>query len=283
MNKLIQLTIAAIAFSASTAFVTATAGTIIQIQNNGNTSTILTDGKQARMNMGGSEYIIVNYKNQSVKAVNPQKGEVMLLNVDDIPKGSNAARIKTSIKNLGAGPDIAGYKTQKFAYYANGQSCGTVYGSRDAFKAQGVEDLFNAMKTMMERQQAMMGGFAGMMDDCSRADLEMSEHVSTIGVPMRTEDKGVVDSEVKSIKLNVDLPADTFAIPANYKTVTVKDEMAKAAKGMAEMRQQMQQQQPQMQQMMQQMQQSGQMTPEMMEQMQRAQDMMRQYQQPQPQ
>ena len=125
----------------------------------------------------------------------------------------------------------------------------------------------------------MMGGFVGMMDDCTLGDIAMAEHVAMIGVPMRTEDKGIVDSEVQNIKLDVKLSAATFAIPATYKTVTIGDEMKKAAKEMNNVQQQMQQYQPQMQQMMQQLQQSGQMPPEVMEKMYRMQESMKQYQQ----
>lgn len=256
----------------------AMAGTIIHIQNGNEISTLLTDGRQARMNLGGSDYIIVDYRDQSVKAVNPQKGQVMLLNADDIPNGNKVSKIETSVRHLGAGPVIAGYKTQKFAYSAKGKSCGVIYGSQQAFKVKGIEDLINAMKIMAEKQQAMMGGFAGMMDDCLRAGIEMSEHVKTIGVPMRTEDNGVVDSEVKSIQPNVNLPANTFVVPASYQTVSVKGEVQKASKDVAAMQQKIQQYQPQIQQMMQQMQQSGQMSPQAMEQMRRVQGMMQQYQ-----
>jgi len=255
------------------------AGTVIKIQNKGEVTTVLTDGTQAKMNMGGGDYVIVNYRNHSVKAVSPQKHQVMLMNIDDMPKGNGAPKVRTSIKKLGSGPAIAGYKTQKFGYTVKGKSCGTIYGSKDAYQLQGIKELFNAMRTMMEKQQAIMGGYTGMIDDCTLGDIEMSDHVGTIGVPMRTEEKGVVDSEVKSIKLNVNLPADTFVIPASYKTVTVKEQMQEMNKDMAKMQKQMQQYNPQMQQMMQQMQQSGQMSPQMMEQMRRAQEQMQQYQQ----
>lgn len=278
MTKLIQILSIFLFFNIPAAL----AGTVIQIQNGNELSTIMTDGKQARMNMSREDYVIVDYKTQSVKVVTPGKAQVMLLDAEDMPKGNKSAGIQTSIKHLGPGPLVAGYKTQKFAYMAQGRPCGVIYGSKDAFKVAGIEDLFNAIKTMMDRQQAVMGGFAGMMDDCTRADLEMSAHVQSIGLPMRSENRGVVDTEVKSIKLNVALPAATFEIPASYKTVTLKDEMQKASKDMADIQQQMQQHQPQMQQMMQQMQQSGQMSPQAMEQMRRAQEMMQQYQQPQP-
>ncbi|MFV2005342.1 MAG: hypothetical protein ACC650_09045 [Gammaproteobacteria bacterium] len=248
---------------------TVTAGTILQIQNNNDMTTVLTDGKLARMNMPGADYVIVDYRKRTVKAVSPPKQTVMVLSADKMATGNHGPEVRTDIKELGAGIEVAGYPTQKYTYSANGKSCGVIYGSKDVYQKEGIKELFQAMKIMMEKQRAILGGLAGMVDDCTLADMKVSEHVKTIGVPMRTEKNGVVDSEIKSIRVGVDLPADTFVIPASYKTVTMEEQMRKA-------QQQVQQYQPQIQQMMQQMQQTGQMTPEMMEQMRRAQKMMQQ-------
>ena len=255
------------------------AGTIVDIKNKDMTTTVLTDGKKARMNSGGDDYVIVDYANYSVKVVDTKKRQVMSLNIEDLPKGGNPPKIHTAVNSLGSGPVIAGYKTQKFSYSANGKSCGFIYGSKDVYQLEGIKKLLDAMNTIAGRQQAIMGGFAGMIDDCTLADMKMMDHVATTGVPMRTVDKDKVDSEIQSIKLDVTLPADTFTIPASYKTVTMKEEMQVIEKDMTKMQQQMQQYQPQMQEMMRQMQQSGQMSPEMMEQMRQAQEMMKQYQQ----
>jgi hypothetical protein len=256
------------------------AGTIIQIQNKNELSTVLTDGTQVRMNAGESEYIIIDYKSHRVKVVSPQKQEVMLLDTDGMAAGNNAPVVRTSINKIGAGGAIAGYKTQKFSYTANGKPCGIIYGSRDAYQVKGIKELFSAMKSMVEKQQAVLGGFAGMVDDCTLADMKLSDQVNTIGVPMRTVKNGRVETEIKSIKVNVTLPADTFVIPASYKAVTMQEQMNEVSKDMSTMQQQMQQYQPQMQQMMRQMQESGQLSPEALEQMRRAQEMMKQYQQP---
>jgi len=267
--KLIQFTgVAVLLVSAN--FVSA--GTIIKIQSADSMATILTDGEFARMNSSGDEYVIVDYKKKTVKMVNPKMQQVMLLDAGKTPGRGPASQLRTSVKKLGAGMSVAGYPTQKYAYSANGKSCGVIYGSAEVYRKKGIKELLQAMNNMMEKQQAMLGGFAGMMDDCMLADMKLSEHVNTIGVPMRTEKNGVVDSEVKSIKLNVALPANTFVIPASYKTVTMDQQIREA-------KQKMQQNQPQVQQMMQQMQQSGQVPPEMMEQMRRVQEKMKQYQQ----
>ncbi len=259
------------------------AGTIVEIQSQDELTSLMTNGQLARINMSATEYVIINYKNHSVRVVEPQKRQVMLLGGDVIASGNNAPAVRTSIKNIGPGQIIAGYTTQKFSYSANGKSCGVIYGSKDAYQAKGIKELVHAMQTMMEKQSAALGGLAGFIDDCTLADLKLSDHIKTMGIPMRTEKNGRVDSQIRSIKTNVALPANMFVIPASYKTVTMQDQINAASKGMANAPQHRrgddyQNQQAQMQQMMRQMQQSGQMTPEMMEQMRRAQETMMQYQ-----
>lgn len=261
------------------------AGTIVEIQNQGELTRIMTDGQQARINMSAAEYVIINYKNRSVRVVDPQKQQVMLLDADtkSVAAANNFLSIRTSMNKLGSGQMIAGYKTQRYGYSANGKSCGVIYGSNEAYQVKGIKQLVSAMNTMMEKQRAALGGLAGMIDDCTLADMMLSDQVASIGIPMRTEKNGHIDSEIKSIKTEVDLPVNTFVIPAAYKTVTMQDQVNSVTKDMANVQPQMQgnknqDQQAQMQQMMRQMQQSGQLTPEMMEQMRRAQDMMKQYQ-----
>ena len=270
MTKMIQIISTFLLFSSSISM----AGTIIEIKNNNEITTVLTDGKQARMNMGGSDYVIVDYKNNSVKVVDRKNRQVMLFDIDTMSKTGNAPRLQMSIKNLGAGPSIAGYKTQKFGYTVNGKVCGVVYGSKNAYQHKDIKVLFDAIITMMQQQLSMLGGFTSLLDACTLADIEMSNHVATIGVPMRIEKKGSVDTEVKSIKLDVDMPADTFAVPVSYKTINTNGEVQKIQKSMTRVQRHISQnQQPQIQQM----QRPGQLTPARMEQMRRNQPMMRQY------
>ena len=232
------------------------------------------------MNMSASEYLIIDYKNQKVSMVNPQEKQVMEMTMDALAGKSTSSgvpKVRDSISRGRAGPTVAGYETHQYSYSVNGKKCGDVYASIDAYNEKGMKELLKAMRTMVDQQRAMLGGFAGMMDDCSLADMQLIDRVSNIGIPMRTIKNGRVESEVKSIQTNVSVPADTFAIPASYKKVSMEEQMQEASKAMQQAPQQMP---PGMQDMMRQMQQSGQMTPEMMEQMRRSQEMMRQYQQP---
>ena len=274
MIKTIQIICTFLLFSSSISM----AGSIIEIKNNNEIITVLTDGKQARMNTGGSDYVIVDYKNNSVKNVDRNNRQVMLSEIDNIQKTGNASRIQPSIKNLGTGSSIAGYKTQKFGYAVNGKACGVIHGSKTAYQHKDVKAMFDAIITMMQQQLAMLGSFVSMVDACTLADIDISNYVATIGAPMRIDKKGSIDTEVKSIKFDVALPADTFVIPDSYKTVNINGEVQKMKAVKVKVpRHVSQNQQPQMQQMMPQRQRPGELIPERMEQMRRSQYMMRQY------
>lgn len=245
------------------------AGTVVEVLSDNELTTILTDGKQARVNTAGAEYIIVDYQSHTVKMVDPVKKQVMLLAADASTAGLSAPKVQTSLKKLGSGGLVAGYKTEKYAYSVNGRHCGVIYGSLQAYREKGIQALFAAMDNLVKKQQAAMGGYVGMIDDCTLGEMQFSDQTGRLGVPMRTEKNGVVNSEVKSIKWNVELPTDAFLVPASYKTTTLEEQMR-------EVRRQMQQYQPQMQQMMEQMQRSGQVDADTMTQMQMMQEMMRQ-------
>jgi len=257
------------------------AGTIVKVQNNNELTTMITDGKKARMDMSASEYVVIDYKGRKVSMVSPQEKQVMEMSMDTLAgksASSDVPKVRDSLSRRGAGPAIAGYATQKYSYSVNGKSCGDIYASIDAYNAKGMKELLKAMRTMVDQQRSMLGGLAGMMDDCTLADMQMVERIENIGIPMRTVKNGRVESEVKSIQTDVSIPADSFAIPASYKKVSVEQQMQQARQAMPPSMQQGVP--PGMQDMMRQMQQSGQMTPEMMEQMRRSQEMMQQYQQP---
>lgn len=263
-----------------TACSSAMAGTIVEIQSGNDLTTVMTDGKQARMSMSADEYVIANYQDNTMKYVSKAEREILLIDLNSKPAGKSAHSVKASIKKLGTGKTVAGYSTEKFSYSANDKKCGVVYGSKQALKLEGIEKLFKAMSAMAEKQRSMMGGYSAMIDECTQAEMNMDENIKTVGVPMRTEKDGHILSEVRSIKVNASLPADAFTAPADYKTVSMQQKMEEMSGKMADVKKQMQQQQPQMQEMMRQMQQSGQMTPEMMERMRQAEEMMKRYQQP---
>lgn len=265
-----------------------TAGTILEVKNDGELTTMLTDGRLARLNMVSAEYVIIDYRKQLVKVVDQQNHQVVVLDVAAAAKSIPAnTKVHVSLKKLGSAQRIAGYETNKFEYTANGRSCGVILASKKAYQEKGIQDLMSAMQTMIKKQRAVLGGFAGFIDDCTLADMQLAEHVSNIGLPMRTSKNGVVETEIKRIRVDVTLPEETFLTPAGYKIITMEDKIKQASKGWMHAPQgkpsaggqQGVPQGAQFKDMMRQMQQAGQLTPEMMEQMRGAQQMMQQYQQ----
>ena len=254
----------------------ATAGTIVKIQNDDALTTMMTDGSKARLNVSSSEYVVVDYEDRTVSMINPQDKQVMQMSMDALAgnTASSGPRVRDNLRAEGAGPAIAGYTTYKYSYSVNGKSCGDVYASKDAYQAEGMQELLKAMRAMIDQQRSMLGGLAAMIDDCTLGDMQMVDRVENIGIPMRTVRSGRIESEVKSIQTGVSLPADAFAIPASYNKVSVGQQVQQASTAIQQAPQQMP---AGSQEMMRQMQQSGQMTPEMMQQMRRAQQMMRRY------
>ncbi len=262
MIKVIQLALIFLVFNSAAVM----AGTVIEVKDEEGISAILTDGKQVRLNTDGLDYVIIDTLNNTMKSVVTEEQMVILFDMANLPKTGKAQKVHLSIKNLGAGPAIAGYKTQKFGVTANGSNCGVIYGSKQAYRNKHVKVVVDAMRSMAKQAEAMLGGFASMVDDCELADLEMSKHTATIGVPMRSVVNGVVDFEITAINFDVALPADTFVIPASYKITSMAEVMQNMSKDNMQMLQQYEQQMQQYQQEM-----MRQLPPEAMEQLRRTQ------------
>jgi len=263
---------------------TAIASTLIEVTSKeGGQTQIMMDSNKARIGMGeGQGYMLIDYKKQTMFAVVPEKKQILDMS-GDMPSmgGRPAPKIKTELVSNGSGPTIAGYSTKKFTLKAEGKACGTLFGSKAAMEATGIARLFESMKAMAEKQRAAMGGYAAMIDVCTRANMDFASQGLKVGVPMRMLDaNGKITSEIKSIKTDASLPANVFTLPQGYETISMAEQMNRAKQGMGQgMNQNMNQrsgQVPDMQQMMKQMQQSGRMSPEAIEQMKRYQEMLQQ-------
>lgn len=254
---------------------TVLAATLIEVVEDGERSQVMIDGNKSRINMGeGQGFMLIDYKKQTMFAVMPKEKQILDMS-GDLPSlgGSPVAEIKTVLVSNGRGPTIAGFPTKKFTLKAEGKVCGTLFGSKAAMQTIGLNRLFESMKAMAEKQRTAMGRYAALVDVCTRADMSFASQVEKVGVPMRTLDaNGKITSEIKSIKTNVRLPANTFTLPQGYEIITLAEQMDRARQGLNQLQGQM----PDMQQMMKQMQESGGMPPEVMQQMKRYQEMLQQ-------
>lgn len=197
------------------------AGTIVEIHNSNELTTLYTDGQFAKIELPMSEYALVDHEQSDAKIINASKKEITLLTINDIDPRRDVNAVDIKVIKEGQGIMVAGYATQKYRYSANGKMCGIIFGSRAAYEEKGVKEIFSAINILMKKQYAVLGGFARLVDACTLADMQVGDFVHVFGVPMRIEKSGIVDSEVKSISVDVELPVDSFILPADYKVINI--------------------------------------------------------------
>ncbi|MGH8547373.1 MAG: hypothetical protein ACRERU_01975 [Methylococcales bacterium] len=210
--------------------VTVYGGTLVDVRDrNGRDSQFLSEGKMGRLNMAdGKTYIILDYVNQSIKGVMPESREVLDLSAAVPSLGLGGAPEKTAmqVEAEGDGPEVAGYATQQYKLSVNGEFCGTVFGSREALEGTGLDQMFRALQKVAERTAKTIGSVQSGMSPCQRGKTNTFDHVTTIGAPLRSlDEKGRVDVEVTRIQTDVSLPPDTFAVPSEYKVMSVADKI----------------------------------------------------------
>ena len=229
----------------------------------GQKSVISSNGSKSRIdNAGMPGYAIVDHRSGEFLMVDTGRKEVMVttLGRDGVVVGGEA--ISVSLEDKGGGQKIAGYGTRKFRFIANGENCGTIYGSRKLMKNDRVRAMFEAMRGMRNISHSMTAGLSGMLPLCQRAQMHLSGVVDSAGVPMRVLDaSGKTLSEVASVDTDKRLPADFYELPGGLTRIDMDAKMKQTSEQMQNM--------PDMSEMIEQMQQGGgQMTPEMQEQMQ---------------
>jgi len=193
------------------------ASTVVEFSGNNRADKIMTNGLKARIGTGSGDYVLVDYKTQSVKMILSAQKQVLDMGMG-LPAKTTNAEIKTSLKAIGTGPVVAGYQTTAYAWLANGRNCGTIFASKAALNTQGVKSLFSALQLMMEKQRAAMGGYAAMMSVCMQANFKIANHISRVGIPMRMlKPDGQLENEIKSIKTDVKIAKSVFDVPASYK------------------------------------------------------------------
>lgn len=245
---------------------------------NGLMNTVSSDGRKARIEskkMPG--YAIIDFSRGKISMVDPQRKEVLQSTLAPNSGGGSADALAVSLKDKGGGQKIAGYVTRKYEVVANGQTCGTVYASDKLLQNNNVRAMFDSMRSMQRLTRDMMGRMGGLLSECQRANLQISDAMGSSGIPMRViDDKGQLLSEVVEVDTRKNFGSDHYDIPDGLNVVSLDEKMNQAA----QQTQQMMENMPDMNEMLQQMQQEGaQMTPEMQQQMDKIKQMLQQLQQ----
>ena len=245
----------------------------------GTTNTMRSNGQKVRINGGQMPgYMLVDGSSGEFFIVDTKRKEIIRITADEVGGTTEVGALSVSLKPRGGGEKIAGYAAGRFDLIANGELCGTLYGSSELMDNPDMRRMFEAMQGMHKITRSMMAGLAPMLTACQRANARMADLADTSGFVLRViDDKGRQVFEVISVKTDKKVAPDYYELPSGMKVVDMNDKMKEVSK----QGQQQLQQMPDMNEMMKQIQQNGgEMTPEMLEQMQQ---MMEQLQQQQPQ
>lgn len=254
------------------------ADTVIELNGNNEAMTFISNGNKARINTRGkNDYMIVDYTSRAIYAVRPDERQIINLN-QSIPRlgSSKPPELRLALTAAGNGPVVAGYATQSYRLSADGENCGTVHASKEVLNGTGIGDMLDVMNEMAENARKALGGFAAVIPPCRQAQMSLGSQVDRIGAPLLTVDAhGQVQSEIRSIRKNVSISADSYALPAEYQSAGVADKVMDTQQINTNV-EQPQKHAPQVQDRMRRMQQSGRLPPQALEQIQRYREMLQQ-------
>jgi len=243
----------------------------------GATSTMISNGSKVRINGGQMPgYLLLDGGSSEFFMVDPKRNEIIRIAADEVGGMAEVGALNVGLKARGGSEKIAGYATGRFDLLADGEYCGTIYGSSKLIKNPELKRMFTAMQGMHKISRSMMAGISGLLTPCQRANTRLADLADTSGFVLRAiDDKGELTFEVLSIDTDASIEQSEYDLPQGMKVVDMNEKMNQAV----QQGQQSLQNMPDMNELMEQIQQSGgQMTPEMQQQMQQMMEQMQQLQ-----
>jgi hypothetical protein len=237
--------------------------------------TMGSNGQKVRIDGGRmSGYMLVDGDSGEFFMVDTGRNEIIKVSAEEVGGSVEVGALTVSLKPRGGGEKVAGYATGRYDLIANGELCGTLYGSSELIQNRDLRRMFEAMQGMHRISRSLIAGMAPMPTACQRANARLAGLVGTSGFVMRLiDDQGRQVFEVISIDTDKQLDADYYDLPTGMKVVDMDEKMREISK----LGQQILLRKPGTQEMMKQIQQSGgEMTPEIQQQLQQ---MMEQLQQ----
>lgn len=174
-------------------------------------------------------YTLVDLKNNKIFLIHTEKKEIVERNLQapsssELPEGMTLPP-ETPVKEVKLvekedGPEIAGYATKHYQITADGEVCADNYLSAPAAGVAYLKGFLKAMEEMAMPPKEMITR----MPACTQAQLKMKAEFFEKGLPLRSVSKeGTVTYEITSIKVDVEVPEETFKLPAGYKVMTEED------------------------------------------------------------
>lgn len=195
----------------------------------GHASIMKIEGQAIRMEMPGRPggYLLMLLDQDKRYSVNEkQKMAMDVSKPPEMPTPPNRPaqperkQVQAELKEIGKGPDIAGYPTVHYQVLADGHACTDEYISP---KALELPDLKNFAEKQPARPKPPMPFMP--QDPCTQAGFRLLDEVKTKGMVMRSVSQGKVVHEVTAIQTGVKVDPAQFTLPEGYQVMTPQDMM----------------------------------------------------------
>lgn len=246
------------------------------IDISGATSTMISNGRKVRINGGQMPgYLLLDGGSDEYFMIDPKRNEAVRIAADEVGGMAEVGALSVGLMPRGGREKIAGYTTGRYDLLANGEFCGTIYGSSKLIQNPEMKRMFMAMQGMHKISQSMKARASRQLTECQRARTRLADLADTSGFVLRAiDDKGQQTFEVLSVDTGALIEQSEYDIPQGMRVVDLIETLKATPQQIQQMKQK-----KKMEEMMEQIQQNdGQMTPEMQQQMRQMMEQMQQTQ-----
>ncbi len=202
------------------------AATLLEtVHEGGGMDRMYIDGERMRIDADDDpSYLLIDAGKGSLYAVDPVERRIIDMSAM-AQRGESRAGVQgdasVQVRNLGAGPAIAGYATSHYLVLVNGQVCSEEFLSKQAVEDIGGVEIFKKIVALLSGLDAGMGQDAP--DACSSADaLTFQEYVG-YGFPLKVlAPDGSVDALVVKVVKDTALPPHGFELPEGYQVTDMQ-------------------------------------------------------------
>jgi hypothetical protein len=199
---------------------------------------VLIKGNMARTETSRPDYyMLMNLDNNDMFSVNSAAQQIIDMSKSKQrppPKMVTTTTVKpVTLVKTQVSKKVAGYDTVQYKLMIEDKVCGFEYVSAKAQKLKEVNAFVKASQVIQRKRMRALASMPFIQQDpCTLASAQASEQVAKLGLALRSEDaKGNLRREVVSIKTDLNLSDDKFALPEAYESLTPIEMMQRNLKG----------------------------------------------------
>ena len=215
----------------------------------GQISTMIGRGDKVRIDGGPmSSYVLVDGASNTIYIVEEAQNLITRFVPGEMGEVAEAGQLNVSLKTRGGREKIAGHTTGRYDLLANGEFCGSVYGSSELIKNTELQRMFRAMQGMHQLARHTRSLVGDLVGECDRAEGRLIDLIDISGFVLRyVNHEGQQRFDVKSIDLNASVDPAQFELPSGMQVVDLDVKMKAMIQDAENTLQQMMEQMQQMQ------------------------------------